>query len=70
MNFTNNHAFLGGAIYSFALPVVFANYIWNRMCIIQYNDPELEDVPTENWQVCSLPAHTHFLIMYCRIIPH
>ena len=54
MNFTNNYAYLGGAIYAFSMPgAEFADYIWNRLCIIQYNDPEQEDVPTENWQVCS-----------------
>lgn len=57
INFTENLAFLGGAIYAFSMPVVFANYIRNRLCIIQYNDPEQEDVPIENWQVCSFAAH-------------
>ena len=61
MNFINNIAYIGGAIYAFSLPVVFENYIWNRLCIIQYNDPELEDVPIENWQVRSLPAQASCL---------
>ena len=55
MNFTKNLAYLGGAIYAFSMPVVFANYIRNRLCIIQYNDTEQEDVPAENWKVCSCP---------------
>ena len=60
MHFTNNYAYLGGAIYAFSYPRgEFAEYLRNRQCIIQYNDPQQEDVPAENWQVCSFCTHTH-----------
>ena len=60
MNFTNNCAYLGGAIYAFSFLIAeFAEYFRNRLCIIQYNDPQQEDdVPAENWQVCSCPFCT------------
>ena len=67
MNFTNNFAYLGGAIYSFAFPGECTNYVGNRRCIIQYNDPEQEDVPVENWQVCSFPPRPY--LMQCHITP-
>ena len=70
MNFTENLAYLGGAIYAFSMPVVFANYLRNRLCIIQYNDTEQEDVPVENWKVCSCPfcAFMHRPICSCHIL--
>ena len=67
MNFTKNRAYLGGAIYSFAFPGECTNYVGNRRCIIQYNDPEQEDVPVENWQVCSFPLRPY--LMHCYITP-
>ena len=70
MNFTENFAYLGGAIYAFSMPVVFANYIRNRLCIIQYNDPQQEDVPAENWQVCSCPCCTFMHGPICSFAAH
>ena len=63
MNFTKNRAVLGGGIYAFSMPVGFTNYFRNRLCSIQYNDSEVEDVPVENWQVCSLSSSEPFLLV-------